>query len=109
MFYILLVLLIGSYLWAWLNVRGLEISHETFTNRSQVGEMVRERISDVYKRQDWESAHEIPPLIIIMVNVKSSFELLGRSTLRPYVGGDCMPCGTCLSHLHARRFLGLRG
>ena len=45
MFYILLVLLIGSYLWAWLNVRGLEISHETFTNRSQVGEMVRERIS----------------------------------------------------------------
>ncbi len=49
MFYILLVLLIASYIWAWLNVRGLEITHEIFTNRSQVGEMVRERISVLNK------------------------------------------------------------
>lgn len=45
LFYLLLVLLAGSFVWAWLNVRGLEIGHETFANRSQVGEMVRERIT----------------------------------------------------------------
>jgi uncharacterized protein (DUF58 family) len=45
LFYLILALLAGSYLWAWLNLRGLKIERETFTHRSQVGEMARERIT----------------------------------------------------------------
>jgi uncharacterized protein (DUF58 family) len=45
LFYLLLALLAGSYLWTWLNLRGLEVTRETFTHRSQVGEVARERIT----------------------------------------------------------------
>ncbi|MDZ4717438.1 MAG: DUF58 domain-containing protein [Roseiflexaceae bacterium] len=45
LFYLLLALLAGSYAWAWLNLRGLRVERETFTHRSQVGEVARERIT----------------------------------------------------------------
>jgi uncharacterized protein (DUF58 family) len=45
LFYLLLALIAGSYLWAWFNLRGLRIERETFTHRSQVGETARERIT----------------------------------------------------------------
>jgi uncharacterized protein (DUF58 family) len=45
LFYLLLALLALSYLWAWLNLRGLAVQRETFTNRTQVGEQARERIT----------------------------------------------------------------
>ena len=45
LFYLLLALLALSYLWAWLNLRGLQVQRETFTHRSQVGELARERIT----------------------------------------------------------------
>jgi uncharacterized protein (DUF58 family) len=45
LFYLLLALLALSYLWAWLNLRGLSVQRETFTNRTQVGEQARERIT----------------------------------------------------------------
>lgn len=45
LFYLLLALLVLSYLWAWLNLRGLQVQRETFTQRSQVGEQARERIT----------------------------------------------------------------
>lgn len=50
LFYLLLALLAGAYLWAWLNLRGLRVERETFTQRSQVGETARERITI---RNDW--------------------------------------------------------
>jgi uncharacterized protein (DUF58 family) len=50
LFYLLLALLAGSYLWAWLNLRGLRVERETFTHRSQVGETARERLTI---RNDW--------------------------------------------------------
>ena len=45
LFYLLLALLILSYLWAWSNLRGLQVRRETFTHRTQVGEEARERIT----------------------------------------------------------------
>jgi uncharacterized protein (DUF58 family) len=42
--YVLLALLALSYLWAWLNLRGLDVRREVFTQRAQVGEYARERI-----------------------------------------------------------------
>jgi uncharacterized protein (DUF58 family) len=45
LFYLLLALLALSYLWAWLNLRGLHVQRETFTHRTQVGEQARERIT----------------------------------------------------------------
>ncbi len=45
LFYLLLALLAGAYVWTWLNLRGLAVMRETFTHRSQVGEMARERIT----------------------------------------------------------------
>lgn len=45
LFYLLLALLILSYLWAWSNLRGLRVDRETFTHRTQVGEFARERIT----------------------------------------------------------------
>ncbi|NTU83772.1 MAG: DUF58 domain-containing protein [Chloroflexales bacterium] len=42
--YILLALLVLSLLWAWLNLRGLEVERETLTHRATVGEYARERI-----------------------------------------------------------------
>jgi uncharacterized protein (DUF58 family) len=45
LFYLLLALLILSYLWAWSNLRGLSVQRETFTHRTQVGEQARERIT----------------------------------------------------------------
>lgn len=43
--YILLALLVLSTIWAWLNLRGLEVERETLTHRATVGEYARERIS----------------------------------------------------------------
>ncbi|NTV62472.1 MAG: DUF58 domain-containing protein [Oscillochloris sp.] len=43
--YVLLGLLIVSFLWAWLNLRGLHVERETLTLRANVGEFARERIS----------------------------------------------------------------
>ncbi len=43
--YLLLALLILSFLWAWLNLRGLEVQRESLTQRATVGEYARERIS----------------------------------------------------------------
>jgi uncharacterized protein (DUF58 family) len=45
LFYLLLALLVFSYLWAWSNLRGLRVERETFTQRSQVGDEARERIT----------------------------------------------------------------
>jgi uncharacterized protein (DUF58 family) len=45
LFYLLLALLMLSYLWAWSNLRGLRVQRETFTHRTQVGEQARERIT----------------------------------------------------------------
>lgn len=45
LFYLLLALLALSYLWAWLNLRGLQVQREAFTQRSQVGEQARERVT----------------------------------------------------------------
>jgi uncharacterized protein (DUF58 family) len=45
LFYLLLALLALSYVWAWLNLRGLQVQRETFTHRTQVGEQARERIT----------------------------------------------------------------
>ncbi len=44
LFYLLLALLVLAYLWAWLNLRGLRVQRESFTNRTQVGEIARERL-----------------------------------------------------------------
>src|SRR6187455_900869 len=45
LFYLLLALLILSYVWAWSNLRGLRVQRETYTHRTQVGEDARERIT----------------------------------------------------------------
>lgn len=45
MAYLLLALLALSFLWAWLNLRGLKVQRETFTQRTQVGGVAQERIS----------------------------------------------------------------
>ena len=45
LFYLLLALLALSYVWAWLNLRGLQVQREAFTHRSQVGEQARERVT----------------------------------------------------------------
>lgn len=45
LFYLLLALLVLSYLWAWSNLRGLRVERETFTHRTQVGEEAHERIT----------------------------------------------------------------
>jgi uncharacterized protein (DUF58 family) len=45
LFYLLLALLVLSYLWAWSNLRGLEVLRETFTHRTQVGDSARERLT----------------------------------------------------------------
>jgi uncharacterized protein (DUF58 family) len=42
--YLLLGLLLLSLLWAWLNLRGLDVERETLTVRANVGEFARERI-----------------------------------------------------------------
>ncbi|HMO58423.1 MAG TPA: DUF58 domain-containing protein [Roseiflexaceae bacterium] len=42
---ILLVLLLGTYLWAWLNLGGIQVQREISTQRAQVGELARERIT----------------------------------------------------------------
>lgn len=42
--YLLLGLLALSIIWAWLNLRGLDVSRETLTQRATVGEYARERI-----------------------------------------------------------------
>lgn len=43
--YLLLGLLALSIVWAWLNLRGLDLERETVTQRATVGEHARERIS----------------------------------------------------------------
>jgi uncharacterized protein (DUF58 family) len=45
LFYLLLALLVLSYLWAWTNLLGLRVERESFTQRSQVGDEARERIT----------------------------------------------------------------
>ncbi|NCC36123.1 MAG: DUF58 domain-containing protein, partial [Chloroflexia bacterium] len=42
--YLLLALLVLSFIWAWVNLRGLELERETLTPRATVGEYARERI-----------------------------------------------------------------
>jgi uncharacterized protein (DUF58 family) len=43
--YVLIALLALSYLWAWLNLRGLRVEREVYTHRTQVGDEARERIT----------------------------------------------------------------
>lgn len=43
--YLMLALLALSLLWAWLNLRGLDVERETVTFRANVGEYARERIA----------------------------------------------------------------
>jgi uncharacterized protein (DUF58 family) len=45
LFYLLLALLALSYLWAWSNLRGLDVQRESFTHRAQVGDQARERLT----------------------------------------------------------------
>jgi uncharacterized protein (DUF58 family) len=45
LFYLLLALLVLSYLWAWTNLLGLRVERESFTQRSQVGDEARERLT----------------------------------------------------------------
>jgi uncharacterized protein (DUF58 family) len=45
LFYLLLALLVLSFLWAWSNLRGLKVDRETFTHRTQVGGIAHERLS----------------------------------------------------------------
>jgi uncharacterized protein (DUF58 family) len=44
LFYLMMAMLVCSYLWAWLNLRGLRVFRETQTTRTQVGEVAQERI-----------------------------------------------------------------
>ncbi len=44
LFYVLLILLLVAYLWAWVNLQGLEVEREVGTRRAQVGEEARERL-----------------------------------------------------------------
>lgn len=43
--YVLLGLLVVSYLWAWSNLEGLELERESALSRAQVGETARERLT----------------------------------------------------------------
>lgn len=43
--YLLLGLLVLSFIWAWLNLQGLDVERETLTHRANVGDYARERIS----------------------------------------------------------------
>ncbi|NWG21704.1 MAG: DUF58 domain-containing protein [Chloroflexi bacterium] len=43
--YLLIGIVVVSYGWAWLNLRGLSVQRETFTHRTQVGEQARERVT----------------------------------------------------------------
>ncbi len=45
LFYMLLALLILSFLWAWSNLHGLDVWRELYANRAQVGEYARERLT----------------------------------------------------------------
>jgi len=45
LFYLLLALLVVSFAWAWLNLRGVRVERESFTNRTQVGGVAHERLS----------------------------------------------------------------
>lgn len=45
LFYLLLALLVFSFIWAWLNLRGLRVQREIFTHRAQVGGEARERLT----------------------------------------------------------------
>ena len=45
LFYVLLALLLLSYIWAWSNLQGIQISREVGTHRAQVGEEARERLT----------------------------------------------------------------
>ncbi len=44
LFYLLLALLLLSYVWAWSNVQGVEVSRDIGARRAQVGEEARERL-----------------------------------------------------------------
>lgn len=44
LFYLLLALLVLSFAWAWLNLRGLQVRREASVQRAQVGELVQERL-----------------------------------------------------------------
>lgn len=43
--YVLVALLLVSYAWAWLNLRGIELEREISTQRAQVGDFARERVT----------------------------------------------------------------
>ena len=45
LFYVLLALLFLSYIWAWSNLQGIQVSREIGTHRAQVGEEARERLT----------------------------------------------------------------
>ncbi|MBA3944542.1 MAG: DUF58 domain-containing protein [Herpetosiphonaceae bacterium] len=45
LFYVLLVLLVLAYIWAWVNLQGLEVNREVGLRRAQVGEESRERLT----------------------------------------------------------------
>lgn len=45
LFYLLLALFVLSGVWAWFNLRGLEVLRETLTHRAYVGEYARERLT----------------------------------------------------------------
>ncbi|MBC8162716.1 MAG: DUF58 domain-containing protein [Roseiflexaceae bacterium] len=45
LFYLLLGLLVVSFVWAWFNLRGVRVERETFTQRTQVGGLAHERLS----------------------------------------------------------------
>ncbi len=45
LFYMLLALLVLSYLWAWSNLNGVKVEREIGTRRAQVGEEARERLT----------------------------------------------------------------
>ena len=45
LFYLLLALLVVSFVWAWINLRGVNVERETFTHRTQVGGVAHERLT----------------------------------------------------------------
>lgn len=45
LFYMLIALLVLSFLWAWSNLHGLDIRRELYSNRAHVGEYARERLT----------------------------------------------------------------
>ena len=52
-FYLITLVIIGSWLWAWQNLRGLEIRRRVRTPRSQVGKFVEESLEVI--NQSWLS------------------------------------------------------